>query len=65
MKVQYFADTDTLYIEFRSEGIVETRDLDEDTLLELDAKGKLCAITIEHAGDRTDIPNVSFEGFAG
>ena len=41
MKVKYFADTDTLYIELRPDGIADTRDLDEDTLLELDAAGNL------------------------
>jgi len=40
MKVQYFQDTDTLYIEFRPAEIAETRDLDENTLLELDATGQ-------------------------
>jgi len=37
MKVKYCEDTGTLYIEFRADAIVETRDLDENTLLELDA----------------------------
>ena len=41
MKVKYFADTDTLYIELRPDGIADTHDLDEDTLLELDAAGNL------------------------
>ena len=36
MKVKYFPDTDTLHIEFRADHIAETRDLDENTLLELD-----------------------------
>jgi anti-sigma regulatory factor (Ser/Thr protein kinase) len=31
MKIRYFANTDTLYIEFRDQGIVDTRDLDENT----------------------------------
>jgi len=51
MKIQYFQDTDTLYIEFKPEEIVETRDLDENTLLDLDQRGNVCAITIEHASD--------------
>ena len=51
MKIQYFQDTDTLYIEFKPEEIVETRDLDENTLLDLDHQGNVCAITIEHASD--------------
>ena len=29
MKVRYYADTDTLLIEFRDAPVVETRDLDE------------------------------------
>jgi uncharacterized protein YuzE len=61
MKIRYFADTDTLYIEFRSGEIAETRDLDENTLIEYDAAGNLCALTLEHAHDRADIPRFSFE----
>ena len=64
MKVKYFEDTDTLYIEFRDDAIVETRDLDEYTILELDARGRLCAMTLEHASSRTDAKHVSFEKIA-
>lgn len=63
MKVQYFQDTDTLYIEFRDSDIVETRDLDENTLIDMDADGHICAITMEHASTRTEIPP-SFENVA-
>ena len=34
MKVLYFAGTDTLFIEFREAVVAETRDLDENTVLE-------------------------------
>ncbi len=64
MKVQYFKHTDTLYIEFCRGGIVETRDLDEDTVIDLDAEGRICAITMEHAGERTGVPRFSFEEVA-
>jgi uncharacterized protein YuzE len=64
MKVQYFQDTDTLYIEFRAGEIVETRDLDENTVIDLDADGQICAMTMEHAKDRTDIPHFTFEEVA-
>ena len=33
---RYFAGTDTLLIEFRDAPVVETRDLDENTVLDLD-----------------------------
>jgi uncharacterized protein YuzE len=56
MKVKYFQGTDTLYIEFRRADVTETRDLDENTLLDLDAEGQLCAMTIEHAKDRVGSP---------
>jgi uncharacterized protein YuzE len=64
MKVEYFADTDTLYIEFRAGEIAETRDLDEDTLLDVDSEGNLCALTIEHASERTDLQRLTVEGLA-
>ena len=61
MKVKYFQDTDTLYIEFRDRPITETRDLDENTVLDVDADGNICAITVEHASKRTGIPEFSYE----
>ena len=61
MKVKYFEDTDTLHIEFRPSEVVETRDLDEDTLLDVDASGRICGITLEHAKDRVELPGLSFE----
>lgn len=64
MKIKYFQDTDTLYIELRSTEVAETKDLDENTLLDLDRDGNLCGITIEHARDRADIPHFSYEQIA-
>ncbi len=64
MKIQYFQDTDTLYIEFRSSEIVETRDLDENTLLDLDRQGNIAGITVEHASKHADIPKFSYEQVA-
>ena len=64
MKIQYFKKTDTLYIEFRKADIAESRDLDEDTIIDVDAEGKVCAMTIEHARHRTDVPNLTFEEVA-
>jgi len=64
MKIRYFQDTDTLYIEFRAAQVSETRDLDEDTLVDLDEQGAVCAITLEHASARADIPAFSYEQIA-
>lgn len=64
MKIQYFQDTDTLHIEFRAAGVTETRDLDENTLLDLDQEGNICGITVEHASQRADSPRFSYEQVA-
>jgi uncharacterized protein YuzE len=61
MKITSFQDTDTLYIEFRAGDVAETKDLDENTQLDLDRDGNVCAITVEHAGERADLPRFSFE----
>jgi uncharacterized protein YuzE len=61
MKIQYFEDTDTLYILFSKKPPVEIRDLDEDTLLDLDEDGRLCSMTIEHAKNRVGLPKVDYE----
>ncbi len=64
MKLQYFDDTDTLYIEFRDSDIAESRDLDKNTTLDTDGQGNICAITFEHASQRTDIRHLTVEGIA-
>jgi uncharacterized protein YuzE len=64
MKLKYFPQTDTLYIELRDAEISETRDVDENTQIDVDASGAVCGITIEHASQRTDLPNLSFEQVA-
>ena len=64
MRIRYFAGTDTLFIEFRDAPVAETRDLDENTLLDMDSQGNICAITVEHASERADIPKLSYEQVA-
>lgn len=61
MKIRYFQDTDMLYIEFRAVEVAETKDLDENTLLDLDRDGNVCGMTIEHASERAEIPKFSYE----
>lgn len=60
MKIKYFQNTDTLYIELRATTVAETSGVDENALLDLDENDKVCGITIEHAAERVDLPNFSF-----
>ncbi|HZL79776.1 MAG TPA: DUF2283 domain-containing protein [Candidatus Limnocylindrales bacterium] len=64
MKIRYFQDTDTLHIEFKSAAVAETRDLDENTLLDVDQRGQILGITMEHASQRADVPQFSYEQVA-
>lgn len=61
MKVKYFADTDTLLVNFSEAPIVETRDLNEDVLVELDRNGHVVSMTIEHARTQTDVSEFSYQ----
>lgn len=62
--MQHFEDTDTLYVEFKGRDFTEPLDLHENTPLDLDAEGNLCAITIEHASKRKDVNHLHVEGIA-
>ena len=64
MKIRYFTDTDTLYIESTTEPVAETRDIGEDAIADFGVDGAVCAITVEHASKRTGLPNISIEHVA-
>ena len=64
MKVRYFEDTDTLYIELRDGTVADTRDLDENTVVDVDDQGDMLAITIEHAKSRTELSQFMYERIA-
>lgn len=64
MKIRYFPDTDTVYVELTDSRVVETRDLNENTLLDLDEDDNLVAITVEHARELANILDFSFEQIA-
>jgi uncharacterized protein YuzE len=61
MKITYFQDTDTPYLEFNNNPIVETQEINENTLVDLDKNANICAITLEHARILTDLNAFSLE----
>ncbi len=60
MRIEYFQDTDTLLLEFSNRTVVDTHDLNENTLVEFDANGKLVGMTVEHAKEQMDIREFIF-----
>ena len=61
MKASYFPDTDTLVLNFNDKTIEETRDLNENILIELDKDGRLVSMTIEHAKENVSLREVTFQ----
>lgn len=64
MKVRYFEDTDTLYIELSDREPALTEQLNDNVLLELDKDGKVVGLTIEHAKQAHGKLDFSYETVA-
>lgn len=60
MKVTYFHDTDTALIEFSTHDVVETKEISENIYIDIDVSGNPVSMTIEHAKQNTDLPNLSY-----
>ena len=61
MELKYFQDTDTLLVNLSDRQIVETRDINEVVLIELDAAGRIVSVTIEHGGEYISVSSLSYE----
>ena len=61
MELKYFQDTDTLLVNFSDRQIVETRDINEVVLIELDADGRIVSVPIEYAGEYISVLSLSYE----
>ena len=61
MTIQYFEDTDTLYIELSGRPSVESDEISNDVVADFDAKGNIVGLDIEHASDRLDLRTLETE----
>ena len=52
MRLSYFADTDSLYIDLSEEPNVESREISEGVVLDYNAAGQLVGINIDEASKR-------------
>lgn len=55
MKLNYFADTDSLYIELADQPSVESREVSEGVVIDYDARGNLVGIDIDNASTKVDM----------
>jgi uncharacterized protein YuzE len=55
MKLNYFADTDSLYIELAEQPSVESREVSDGVVIDYDARGNLVGIDIDNASTKVDM----------
>ena len=55
MKINYFPDTDSLYIDLSEQASAESREISEGVVLDYDASGNLVGIDIDNASTKVDL----------
>ena len=58
MKLHYYPETDSLYIELKSAPGTETREIVEGLAVDLDASGDVVGFDIDHASSKLDLSKV-------
>ena len=55
MRIEYFPETDSLYIELASRAGVDAREVDDGIVIDVDAEGHLVGIDIDQASKHLDL----------
>lgn len=58
MKLRYYPETDSLYIELNSAPGAEAREIVDGLVVDLDANGDVVGFDIEHASHKLDLSKV-------
>ena len=58
MKLSYYPDTDSLYIDLSARPSAESREVSEGVVLDYDEDGNLAGIDIDNAGKKLDLSEV-------
>jgi uncharacterized protein YuzE len=58
MKLRYYPETDSLYIELNGAPGAEVREIVEGLVVDLDANGDVVGFDIEHASQKLDLSKV-------
>ncbi len=61
MKLHYYPETDSLYIEFQAGPGAETREISEGLKVDLDANGRVVGLDIDHASQSLDLSTLETE----
>lgn len=55
MKLNYYPETDSLYIELSDKTSVDSKEVSDGVVLDFDADGNLTGIDIDNAGKKLDL----------
>ena len=58
MKLNYYPDTDSLYIDLSERTSVESREVSSGIVLDYDAQGNLVGIDIDNASQKVDLKSL-------
>jgi uncharacterized protein YuzE len=58
MKLNYYKDTDSLYIDLSSKPSKESKEISEGIILDYDAEGNLVGIDIDNASHKIDLKEI-------
>src|SRR5262249_46303583 len=58
MKLHYYPETDSLYIELKSGPGAESREIVEGLVVDLDARGEVVGFDIDHASRKLDLSKI-------
>ena len=59
MKLNYYPDTDSLYIDLSEQPSVENREITEGIVLDYDAAGHLVGIDIDNASQKVELKQLT------
>ncbi len=59
MKLNYYPDTDSLYIDLSEQPSVESREITEGVVLDYDAAGHLVGIDIDNASQKVELKQLT------
>jgi len=59
MKLNYYSDTDSLYIDLSEQPSVESREISEGIVLDYDAAGNLAGIDIDNASRKVELKKLT------
>ncbi len=65
MKLNYFPETDSLYIDLSEQPSVESREISEGVVLDYDAQGNLVGIDIDNASTKVDLDKLTLSKIPG